>query len=54
MLVGSLLMSSRAKSAHDVLDTLATHASFVFDVTDTGHWAQNGSTYCHVFVTCKL
>ena len=54
MLVGALLKSSRERSARDVLDAIATHASLVYDVTDTGHWAQNGSTHCRVFVTCKL
>ena len=35
--------------AGDVVDTFTTHASLVYDVTDTDCRAQNGSTHGRVF-----
>ena len=43
MLTGSLPKKNRNRLARDALDTFATHAGCVYDVTDTDCWAQNGS-----------
>ena len=52
MLVCSLQMKGRKRLACDVLDTFATHAGLVYDITDID-WAQNGNTHSCVFATFK-
>ena len=51
MLGCSLPVKSRKRLAYDVIDTSATHASRVCDVTDTDCHTQNGSAHVHAFVT---
>ena len=54
MLVYSvLLMKSRKKLACDVTDTVDTHVGFIYDVTSTGCWVQDGSTHGQIFTTFK-
>ena len=45
ILVCSSPLKSRKWSAHDIIDTCATHASLVHDVTYTDCQTRNGSTY---------
>ena len=54
MLVRSLTMKNRKRLAHNVPDTFGTHTGFVYDVTVTDCWAQNGSTHGRVFATFRL
>ena len=44
-LFSALSPESGAQSA------FATNAGLIHDVTDTGNWAQNGSTHSYVFAT---
>ena len=52
-LVHSLPMKSRKRVTCDLFHMTATHASLVYDITDTDCWAQKGSTHGHVFKTFK-
>lgn len=49
----SLPMRSRKRFAHYVFVAFVTHASLVHHVTETGCWAQTGSTHVCVFETFK-
>ena len=45
---GSLFANEDNKEINDAVDTFATHASIVYDVTDTECRAQNGSAHGRV------
>ena len=53
MLVRSSPMKSRKRLARDVLDTSATRAELVHDVTDTYSHTQNGSAHSSVLAAFK-
>ena len=50
MLIPSSARKSRKELDCDGFDTFVTHASLVYDVTDTDSLAQNGSTQGHAFI----
>ena len=54
MLPRSLSTKNRKRLLRDVLYTFDTHTGFVYDVTATSCWAQNGSPYGPAFVPFKL
>ena len=47
------LYRAQKRFACGLVNTFATHAGLVQDITDTGRWAQNGGTQGCVFVTFK-
>ena len=49
----SLPMKNRKRSVHDVLDSSASHADLVHNVTDTDCQTQYDSAHGHVFGTFK-
>ena len=52
--VGLLFTNAEQKKIGSCVDTFATHASLVHDITPTDCWAQNSSTQGRVFMTLKL
>ena len=52
-LVHSLPAKSRKGLARDVFVAFATHAGYVYDVTNRDYWAQNGSIHGRGFATFK-